>query len=196
MTRTTILRAPGGRALLAAGAAALLLAGCASGTGSATTPSPTVDGSAPAMADGASATVGDLDLTGFWVKESSLDLSAGFGTITNSGGTADALVAVSTPAAPMSQIHVTTDGVMAEVTELAVPSGGTLTLAPMGNHLMFMGLTEPLVPGGTVPVTLTFASGSTVTLEAPIKAFSGDTGHADGAMDDHGSDGGDDHSDQ
>jgi copper(I)-binding protein len=174
------------RTFLASAAVAALLAGCASSPGGTTSsPAPEASPSAPGMAaDGAAATVGELELAGFWVKQSSLDLSAGFGTITNSGSTDDALVSFSAPGVPTTEIHTTQDGVMQQIPQLPVPAGGTAVMAPMGDHLMLIGLTSPLEPGTTVPLTLTFASGSTVTLEAPVKAFTGGTGHGDG--DDHG----------
>ena len=48
---------------------------------------------------------------------------------------------------------------------IAVPAGGTVTLAPGGLHLMFMGLKAPLVENETVPVTLTFAKAGTIEIE-------------------------------
>ncbi|MBL6431381.1 MAG: copper chaperone PCu(A)C [Alphaproteobacteria bacterium] len=51
------------------------------------------------------------------------------------------------------------DGVM-KMREMAdgipVPPKGTLELKPGSYHVMFLGLTAPLVEGATVPVTLTF----------------------------------------
>lgn len=185
--RTTVTR------LVAMGAAALLLAGCASGSSTPAEPATSPEPSPTTSADGASASVGDLDLTGFWVKESSLDLAAGFGTITNTGDQDDALVSFTAAGIPTTEIHTTTDGVMSQVPELAVPAGGSAVLAPMGDHLMLIGITEPLTPGMTVPLDLTFASGATVTVDAPVRAFTGDTGHADGDMGGHSHSDGDSH---
>ncbi|MEG8019573.1 copper chaperone PCu(A)C [Sphingomonas sp. LR55] len=42
---------------------------------------------------------------------------------------------------------------------LAVPAGGTATLAPSGNHIMLIGLKSPLKAGERVPATLRFARG-------------------------------------
>jgi copper(I)-binding protein len=49
------------------------------------------------------------------------------------------------------------------------PSAGT-TLSPDGVHLMLMGLKQPLRPGEPVPLTLQFAHGGKVTVEALVKA--------------------------
>ena len=140
-------------------------------------PSPTASGAMATLPEGASATVGEFVLTGFWVKESSLDLSAGFGTITNDGPEDDALVEASAPGVPMVEMHETVDGVMQQVESFPIASGGSLTLAPGGNHLMFMGLTEPLAVGETIDITLSFASGQTATITAPVEPFSTSDGH-------------------
>jgi periplasmic copper chaperone A len=45
---------------------------------------------------------------------------------------------------------------------LQVPSYGVLTLAPGGEHLMFIGLREPLQEGMRLPVSLVFERAGTV----------------------------------
>jgi len=135
------------------------------------TAEPSMASSASSMPTGASATVGDFELAGFWVKESSLDLSAGFGTIANTGASDDTLVGAEAPDVPMIELHQTVDGVMQQVEGFAVPAGSSLELAPGGNHLMFMGLTEPLVVGEDIEVTLRFESGATASITAPIEPF-------------------------
>jgi copper(I)-binding protein len=91
---------------------------------------------------------------------------AGFMTLTNPGGAADALVRVETPWAKDTQMHESSmeGGVarMQRLARVAVPAGGRVTFAPGGHHLMFMGLTRPLKIGDRLPATLTFASGATV----------------------------------
>ena len=49
-----------------------------------------------------------------------------------------------------------------ELERLPLPAGASVTFAPGGYHLMFVGLTKPLKAGDTVPATLTFASGAKV----------------------------------
>ena len=39
---------------------------------------------------------------------------------------------------------------------IAIPAGGSVTLAPSGLHIMFVTLQEGLKEGGRMPVTLTF----------------------------------------
>lgn len=157
------------------------MAGCASdggsGTGVSPSPSASMSQEMADMPEGASATDGDFELKNMWVKESSLDLSGGFGTITNTGSEDDALVGASAPGVPMIELHETVEGVMQQVESFPVPAGGTLVLKPGANHLMLMGLTEPLEPGKTLEVTLKFESGATATIVAPIEPFSVDDGH-------------------
>ena len=75
--------------------------------------------------------------------------------------TADRLVTVSSPDANLVQIHESRieSGMMmmGELREgLPLPAGEAVALAPGGNHLMLMGVAEPLVAGDTVALTLTF----------------------------------------
>src|SRR5262245_17596588 len=91
---------------------------------------------------------------------------AGFMTLTNAAGPADALVAVESPVAREVQIHQSmVKGGMASmqaVKTVPVPAGGSVTFGPGGYHLMFLNLTRALKTGETLPATLTFASGAKV----------------------------------
>jgi copper(I)-binding protein len=91
---------------------------------------------------------------------------AGFMTLTNSGPAPDALVSVESPWAKDAQIHHSsmTGGVarMQRVARVEIPAGGTVTFAPGGYHLMFMGLGRALKTGDRLPATLSFASGAKV----------------------------------
>lgn len=91
---------------------------------------------------------------------------AGFMTLKNPDAKADALVAVTSPLARTVQMHQSSmSGGMAsmkQVARVAVPPGGSVTFAPGGYHLMFLGLTKPVKTGDAVPATLTFASGAKV----------------------------------
>jgi copper(I)-binding protein len=122
--------------------------------------------------------VGTLTIDGAWTRATppGAPTAGGYLTITNAGPEDDTLVAVSTPAAPMSSIHemATKDGVMtmAEVDGgLPIPAGGSVTLAPNGFHIMFMGLTAALKQGETLPVTLTFAKAGKVDVAFPVLAI-------------------------
>lgn len=100
-------------------------------------------------------------------------VSGVFMTIENRGDTADTLIAAASPVSNKVEIHETTitDGV-AQMGELEggleIPANSVVELRPGGYHVMLLDLTEDLVEGKTVTVTLIFASGTEITLEVPI----------------------------
>ena len=51
---------------------------------------------------------------------------------------------------------------------LPLPAGQAVSLAPGGDHIMLMGVTEPLKTGDTVPLTLTFANAPPVEVTATV----------------------------
>jgi len=96
-----------------------------------------------------------------------------FMTLHNSDKADRTLTAVFTPAAKAAEIHVTrqTDkGMKMEHThEVTIRGGERLTFSPEGYHIMLIALKNPLAEGETVPVTLTFKNGETLTIDAPVK---------------------------
>ncbi|MCW5761277.1 MAG: copper chaperone PCu(A)C [Phenylobacterium sp.] len=90
---------------------------------------------------------------------------AGYMTLSNAGP-ADALVAVESPLSGHVMIHqsAVANGMasMKMVDRVPVATGRSVTFAPGGYHLMFMGLTRALGVGDTLPATLVFASGARV----------------------------------
>lgn len=103
--------------------------------------------------------------------------AGGFVTIHNTGADDDRLVGATSPLGTV-EIHTMDmkDGVMRMrhlPDGLAVPAGGTVMLKPGGDHLMFLGLSEPVVEGMPIPVTLRFEKAGEVMVElevAPIGA--------------------------
>jgi copper(I)-binding protein len=74
--------------------------------------------------------------------------------------TADAkLVSAASPVAKTVEIHESmmhgTTAHMHEVEAVELPAGKPVSLKPGGHHVMLMGLSKPLKPGDTVPLTLT-----------------------------------------
>ena len=128
---------------------------------------------APAFA--ADVTVGSLTLSNLWARATPPKAPAGGGflTIANTGSADDTLIAVSTPAAEVSQLHKmeVTNGIMKmrEVEGgIKIPAGGTVMLKPGGYHLMFIKLKHDLKKGEELPVTLTFEKAGTVETVLPI----------------------------
>lgn len=86
---------------------------------------------------------------------------------------ADTLVSAASPAAALVQIHemrMESNMMMMRELEagLPLPAGETVALAPGGNHIMLMGVTEPLKTGDTVALTLTFATAAPVEVTAAV----------------------------
>ncbi|MEO5917937.1 MAG: copper chaperone PCu(A)C [Candidatus Limnocylindrales bacterium] len=101
--------------------------------------------------------------------------AAGYVTITNPGGTADALVGASSPIAMSVEIHETTmdsSGMagMHPIPRLEVAAGGTVKLEPGGYHMMLMGTGDKLKIGDTVEITLQFEHAGTVVVKAEVRA--------------------------
>ena len=106
----------------------------------------------------------------------------GYMTISNEGGTDDALIGV-TADFPRVTLHrsVEEDGItrMEHVMRLDIPAGERVELAPGGYHVMFMGLTEPLEAGTTIPATLVFAEAGDVEVVFHVEARGDDAaGHS------------------
>jgi hypothetical protein len=101
--------------------------------------------------------------------------SAAYVTLTNAGGSADALISAATDVAGMVMIHETTvQGEMASMHEVGVngvviAAGATVVLKPKATHIMLMDLQRQLVEGETIEITLTFQSGKTLTLPFKVE---------------------------
>ena len=85
----------------------------------------------------------------------------------------DRLVAVSSPVAGEGQIHEmkVANGMMsmAELEDgLALPAGEAVALRPGGNHIMLIGLKQPLVAGEQVSLTLTFEHAPAMGIRARV----------------------------
>ena len=85
----------------------------------------------------------------------------------------DRLVSVSSPAADEGQIHEmkVTDGMMsmAELEDgLPLPAGEAVSLRPGGDHIMLIGLKQPLVAGEQVSLTLTFEHAPAMGIRAMV----------------------------
>lgn len=99
---------------------------------------------------------------------------AAFMMLRNMTGTDDRLVGVRSDVADRVELHTHSqdaNGVMrmGEI-EGGVPlaDGGAHTFARGGDHLMFMGLKEPLTQGQSVPVTLEFEQAGDIEIIIPV----------------------------
>jgi len=152
-------------AILAAGA--LALAGCS------TTASTDND------TDDMASTATTLTTTDAWVKAIDSGMTAAFGMVENPTDREITIVSATTSASDMTELHETLenesgDMMMQEIDGgFTIPAGGMLMLEPGGNHIMIMGVADPILAGDDVTVTLTLDDGSTVEFTAPAKDYSG-----------------------
>lgn len=99
---------------------------------------------------------------------------AAFMEIMNHSNSDDRLIAAASPAAQQVELHTHSEdaqGVMRmiHVTEgFPIAAGETLMLARGGNHVMFMGLTQPFEQGDMIPLTLTFEQAGEIEIEVPV----------------------------
>lgn len=102
-----------------------------------------------------------------------VEVSGGYLTIANESGQDDRLVGARSPRAASVEIHeMTMDGAvmrMRPVESLTIPAGESVTLAPGGLHLMFIGVTEPFAEGEEIPLTLTFEHAGDMDVTLPVR---------------------------
>jgi copper(I)-binding protein len=99
--------------------------------------------------------------------------SAAFMLLRNDSGEARALVAAASPAAQTLELHTHTHegGMMRmrQVERIELPAHTTVGLEPGGLHVMLIGLTGQLEPGGSVDLTLRFDDGSQAQVQAQVR---------------------------
>lgn len=125
-----------------------------------------------------------------WADETGLALSdpwfrlvmpslpaAGYFTLSNTGATRKTLIGAASPACGMLMLHRSVDQGgqerMVEVASVPVPAQGKVSLEPGGYHLMCMSPKAAMRPGQSVPVTLRFAGGGSLTASFPVRNATG-----------------------
>lgn len=99
---------------------------------------------------------------------------AAFMTIMNHGDEADRLISVASDAAARVELHTHKeigDGVMKMMhveDGFEVPAEGARMLDRGGDHVMFMGLTQPWEQGDVLTVTFTFEKSGEMVVEIPV----------------------------
>jgi periplasmic copper chaperone A len=114
-----------------------------------------------------------------WASSADMGMAAVFGTFTNGSDRDAVVVAGESPAAARVELHEVAPDAGGNKTMrpkqggITVPAGATKELVPGGDHLMLMGLTQPLEPGADVALTVTFDDGSTLPITAQVRDFAG-----------------------
>lgn len=114
-----------------------------------------------------------------WVKATDTDMTGGFGLLENTGDATITIERADADFAGMIELHETVQNEGGEMMMQPKPGGfsiepgDSLTLEPGADHLMIMGLSEPLVSGTDLTVSLEFSDGSSSTFSAVVKDYSG-----------------------
>lgn len=99
----------------------------------------------------------------------------------NDGSKPFRFVSGSSPVAERVEVHtMTMDGGVMRMRPLGaldIPAGATVELKPGGMHLMLIGLKRPIMVEETIPVTLTFEGGATVTVDLSIEGMGASESH-------------------
>ena len=117
---------------------------------------------------------GPVRVTDAWCRPSPVGAQTGACFLKLRAKATETLTSVASPAASTVQIHsVSTEGGQMRMQEmpngLALPAGQTVTLAPGGDHIMLMGLVDPLTEGEVVSLTLGFTNAEPMTVHAEVK---------------------------
>jgi copper(I)-binding protein len=116
---------------------------------------------------------------------------AGYMTIANTGSEPDRLLSVRAdfPSVTLHGTETDAQGVtrMIRVEGIEIPPGETVTLAPGGTHVMFMGLDgDPFEEGERIPATLVFERAGEIAVEFWVEprdgGMTGHEGHDHGSL--------------
>jgi copper(I)-binding protein len=97
-------------------------------------------------------------------------VGGGYVTIKNTSDKAETLISASTSRASRMEVHemAMDDGVMKMrklENGITIPAGGSISLAPGGNHMMFFGVEKPFAEGDMIPVEFKFEHAGTVKVD-------------------------------
>lgn len=103
--------------------------------------------------------------------------AAGYFTLRNDSAQPVTLTAAASPDCGQLMLHrsVSENGTarMEMVPSIVVPAHGAVSFSPGGYHLMCMSATSAVTPGQTVPVSLRFADGSSLSANFPVYGAKG-----------------------
>jgi len=142
----------------------------------------------PGCPTGQTFTQGDITVTGAFSRATppNAQSAGGYLTIHNAGAADDTLLSVTSDVAKDVSIHqMKMNGNVMEMSAvqngLTVPAGGSMSLEPMGYHLMLTGMAAPLVQGQCLDMVLHFAKAGDVTVQFNIGGYAQKTPPMDAA---------------
>src|SRR5438477_2177667 len=126
-----------------------------------------------AVASAAVAQPTQLEIDNAWARATPGKAENGAAYVTITSPTADRLVSASTPAAKKAELHtMSMQGMVMKMRPIAgldIPAGQPVALKPGGEHIMLMGLNQPLREGQSFPLTLGFEKASPRTVTVTVE---------------------------
>lgn len=118
----------------------------------------------------------DITVTDAYARSSGMSAKSGaaFMVIANGGDEDDQLIAASSDAAKMVQLHthIAGDNGVMQMREVPggfpIPAHGEHALARGGDHVMLMGLNQPMADGDVLTITLVFEKAGEMSIEVPV----------------------------
>ena len=126
-----------------------------------------------AVASAALAQHAQLEVNNAWARATPGKAENGAAYVTIQSPTADRLVSASSPVAKKAELHtMSMQGMVMKMRPIAgldVPPGQSVTLKPGGEHIMLMGLNQPLHEGQSFPLTLDFEKAGPRTVTVAVE---------------------------
>jgi len=125
------------------------------------------------IANSALAQPAQLEVNNPWARATPGKAENGAAYATIQSPTADRLVSASSPVAKKAELHtMSMQGMvmkMRPIDGLDIPAGQPVALKPGGEHIMLMGLNEPLHEGQSFPLTLDFEKAGPRTVTVTVE---------------------------
>ncbi|GAA5104615.1 copper chaperone PCu(A)C [Bartonella jaculi] len=122
--------------------------------------------------------LGDIEILHPWTRATprGIKMSSGYLYIINHSNTPDRLISISTTGVQSTEIHsmaVVNDIMKMEKMHngIEIPGNGEITLKPGGNHIMFMGLSQPFKVGDKVSAKLTFEKAGIIDVDFSVNSM-------------------------
>ena len=114
-----------------------------------------------------------LEVDNAWARATPGKAENGAAYVTITSPTADRLVSASTPVAKKAELHtMSMQGMvmkMRPISGLDIPAGQPVGLKPGGEHIMLMGLNQPLREGQSFSLTLDFEKAGPRTVTVTVE---------------------------
>jgi copper(I)-binding protein len=114
-----------------------------------------------------------LEIDNAWAGATPGRAENGAAYVTITSPTADRLVSASTPVAKKAELHtMSMQGMvmkMRPISGVDIPAGQPVSLKPGGEHIMLMGLNQPLREGQSFPLTLDFEKAGPHTVTVTVE---------------------------